>query len=272
MKRCGVAWAVCLLVFALQSRSSAQEVDASRSASARALFEEGVQFADHGNWAEAADCFERALALRDSPVIRFNFANALAEVGKMVEASELLRQVELDESADAEIRAEASRRMKGVVARTPKLTIQVNGSLEGKSLQLDEQEVAPAQVGVGIPINPGEHSVRCVQGSEEIDAQSVNLAPGSAQTVTLQAVRLATPAQAAATVVPVAQQPAPGPIDEGEGGRKRSRRIWWGIGGGVVAVAVVVAVSVLVAGHSGGSSSTYQGNFDPPSIPVQVAP
>lgn len=272
MKRWSFAWALCLVVFALQSRSLAQDVDAGRSASARALFEEGVAFADRGNWSDAADRFERALALRDSQVIRFNLANALSELGKLVEASELLRKVELDDTTDAEVREEASRRMKALTTRIPRLTIEVKGPVEGMRLLLDEHEIAAAQVGVGIPVNPGEHNVRGVRGDAEIDAQSVVLAPGSAQTVTLHAVRIATPAQAAATVVPVTEEPAARPIDKGEGDPKRARRLWWGIGGGVVAAAVIVAVSVLVAGHSGGSSSPYHGNFDPPSIPVQVAP
>ncbi|HMI90773.1 MAG TPA: hypothetical protein VK509_05385, partial [Polyangiales bacterium] len=88
-----MAWRImlvsCLLTAAALTAAPAraQSEDASRAASARALFEEGVTFADQGHWDEASDRFRRALALRDSAVIAYNLASALQETGHLVEAS-----------------------------------------------------------------------------------------------------------------------------------------------------------------------------------------
>lgn len=246
--------------------------DAAKSAAARALFEEGVQLTDAGKWPEAADRFRRALVLRGSPVIRYNLATALIESGRLVEGSELLREVERDESLDAKLRSDARTRLAVVSPRIGRLTIELDGPSEGSTVMLDDMELASVQIGVGVPVDPGLHHARVIRAGEDVDSADVELANGASQVLVLRtepkAPVVATPAEAAATVL--SRNPAELPADHG--GHRRSKALWWGIGAGAVAVVAIVVVSVLVAGNSQSAAKTYKGDFDPPSIPVQVGP
>jgi len=248
--------------------ASAQDGDAARSASARALFEEGVKSADAGKWSEAADRFERALSLRDSQVIRYNLAVALSELGRLLEASEFLRQVSRDTAVDAQVRADAQARLDSISARISKLTVSLQPPDSSVLAELDAKRLDAAMVGVAIPIDPGVHRVRSVRDGQVIDEQEVTLPEGGSESVTLATGRVATPAEAAATVATPTPPLEPASQDERNDGR-RSKLLWWGVGAGAVAVAAIVVVGVLIAGSSNDASpKTYEGDFDPPSVPV----
>ena len=72
---------------------AARAQTAQETALARALFEEGVVAADAQRWDEAAERFERAYGLKATPGIAYNWASALVELGRLVEAGERLRSV-----------------------------------------------------------------------------------------------------------------------------------------------------------------------------------
>lgn len=259
---------VLLQCFAVSQDAFAQE-DAARAASARALFEEGVVLADSAQWSDAADRFQRALSLRDSPVIRFNLASALVEVNRLVEASELLHQIERDATADEQLRRDAIKRIAGITPRIAKLTIELDGNFSGISVRLDDRELAAAMIGMAMPIDPGVHQLRALRAEHEVDSETVELAEGAAQRVVLSAVRIPSPEQAAATM-DVASASAP--RNDQDDKRHRPRLMWWGIGGGVVAVAAAAIVTLIATKDSGASSpEPYQGNFEPSSVPVQVS-
>lgn len=262
-------WVVCWFCLSGAPAALAQS-DAARSASARALFEEGVKSADAGQWVDAADRFQRALSLRDSQVIRYNLAAALAELGRVVEASELLRQVERDPATDGQLRADAQTKLEVVSGRIAKLTVELDAPATDVSVMLDETRLDAAMIGVGIPVDPGDHSLRALRGNEALDEQRVTLADGAEQKVLLLTSKVATPAEAARTVVAAQPTPAPQPKEDKDG--RRSKLLWWGVGGGAVAVAAIVVVSVLVASSGESSAKTYQGDFDPPTVPVEVGP
>jgi predicted transcriptional regulator len=130
-----------------------------RQAAARALFEEGLRHADAGRWGEAADRFERAYALRPTPEIAYNWATALGRLGRLVRASELLRQVERDPQAPAGVRRAAGARLAKLRPRIGRLTVRVEGAAAGAPVLLDGRPLDAALVGVAFPIDPGLHSL-----------------------------------------------------------------------------------------------------------------
>ena len=272
MMRLWVSLLLCMMLGGLGSVRAQDTVDPARAASARALFEEGVSLSDQGKWPEATDRFRRALALRDSQVIRYNLAAALIELGQVVEASELLRLVERDETADAKLRGEARTRMNEALGRLAKLTVHVEGSLDGVSVALDDRPLEAVQLDVAIPSDPGSHRVTAKRAGEELAAADVELANGEAETVVLKlsVAQVATPLEAAQTV---ALTPAEPSKDQGEQPR-RKKLMGWAIGGGAAVVAVAVVTTLLVTRSAGSDKgeSAYQGNFDPPSLSVQVGP
>ena len=268
--RLWVSVVLCMMLGMGGAAHAQTAVDPARAASARALFEEGVALSDKGSWPEATDRFRRALALRDSQVIRFNLAAALMEQGQVVEASELLRQVERDETAEQKLRDEAHTRLADALARVAKLTVHVEGPVDGATIALDQRPLDAAQLDVAIPADPGAHRVTATRDGTELAARDVTLAPGESETLnlTLGAPQVATPAEAAQTVAFVEPQPA---RDQGEP-PKRRKLMWWGIGGGAAVVVVAVVATVLATrkSDSGSGGDTYQGDFNPPSVAVQV--
>ncbi|MDB4974859.1 MAG: hypothetical protein JWN48_3200 [Myxococcaceae bacterium] len=272
---------VCCLVCLLADASSAhaEVADPARSASARTLFEEGLRKADALAWSEAADLFERALALRDSAVIRFNLSSALIELGRLVEASEQLRTLEIDQRATPELRESATRGRETLLPRLAKLTIRIDGHDPSLLVLLDDRKVAPEQLGVAIPVDPTAHHIVLRSGERLLDDDHVALGEGQAADVRLVGI-VALPV-AAAPSTPRVFMPAQREHDDSstlgstrqdeldEAGRKRRRRLLWGLGGTAVAVAAGVVTGVLLASgksHGGGPADP----FSPGSVGVRV--
>lgn len=269
MPRFVVLCSLLLLLLSMSSGARAEE-DALHSASARALFEEGVKLADAGQWNDAAERFQRALSLRDSQVIRYNLAAALVELGRVVEASEMLRQVQRGAGDDPELRTQAEQQLALANSRLARLTIRVEGELGGREVSLDGRTLSSALVGVAIPVDPGSHAVKLLAGDTELDAQSVQLPDGASTAITLSGELVPTPQQAARSMV--AEQPAPVMHDEPAPEQRSKRRLWWGIGGAAVVVISAAVVGAVLASNKSASPSAFQGNFEPGSIPVEVTP
>lgn len=273
-----LAPACCLAVLALilgTLRVAAQD-DPAHSASARTLFEEGVQLAEHGQWRDATDRFRRALSLRDSAVIRFNLASALTELDQVVEASELFRELLRTPGVDAAVQAQAQERLAQATPRIAKLEVQVANAVAGSHVELDGRPLPPALVGVAMPVDPAKHSARLVRDGRELAVEELELGPGESGTVTLAAT-VPSPEQTAERAVHrpstlVLTKVGPGPRQDSSDTSKRKKRMWWGLGSGAVAlIAGAVIAGVLLAQRSP-QADPYTGDFEPGSVSVKVNP
>jgi hypothetical protein len=260
-----------LLLSALVSVTTvhAQAADPARSASARTLFEEGLKKADAAAWTEAADLFQRALALRDSPVIRFNLSAAWVELGRLVEASELLRALQNDERTDTEVQKSASDKRQVLLPRLAQLTIVVEGHDPSQLVLLDEQKVSPDKLGVAFAVDPRVHHLVLRAGERVLDQKQVLLVEGEALEVKLTGaveapVVVAAPVlrrRSVAATSSEVDEPAP------TNARQRRRRLWWGVGTGVAAVAAGVVAGVLLAQQKSEGSPDA---FSPGTVSVRV--
>jgi Tetratricopeptide repeat len=269
-----VAIAVALALVAAEP-ARADGSDASRSAAARSAFEEGVRSADAHAYKEARAHFERALELRDSPVIRFNLATVLVELGQLVEASELFRALELDARASDDLRTRSEAQYEALRARFAKLVVTLQTPHTDVVVELDEHPLSAAALGVGMPVDPGSHAVRALRGGELRAEERVILGEGEERTLSLRVVEpepapvVAAPAARAlpsprAPTAPVVPERVP------EHGSKRRRR--WALGLTGAALAVGGAVAAYVAAASRSSAGGARGDFDPPSVGVTVTP
>ncbi|HEX7476511.1 MAG TPA: hypothetical protein VF331_01765 [Polyangiales bacterium] len=253
--------------------------DASRDASARALFEDGVQLAEQAQWQSAEDRFRRALALRNSPVIAYNLANALAERGKLIEASELLRKLEHDEKLEPGLRQSVSTLQTDLTRRIGRLTVNVHGSEPADVVKLDDVGLLEAQLGVAIPVDPGAHRLSLERAGKTLDSQTVQLADGASTELTLQPLVAPSPAAVAAATEPAAvNRPAsgtPAPAQASTSSRPVTKTWWFWTSVGVVGAAAVVVVAVLASSSgssaSGQTQNAYHGDFNPASLQVEVA-
>lgn len=263
---------VCAQLTAAGNAAAQSDVDATRDASARTFFEEGVRMAEQGNWIDAEDRFRRALALRSSPVIAYNLASALVERGKLVEASETVRRVLADENVDPELKQSAEHLASDLQQRIAHITVDVNGSQPGDSVLLDGNALLEAQLHIEIPIDPGSHQLRIARADTTVSQQSVMLAPGERRQLTLEALALAPRPSALAGAPrssPVAPLAAAEPQPRRDSGSVLGR--WWFWTGAAVVVGAGVALAVVAAnGGSAASERPYQGNVPPGSIRVEV--
>jgi hypothetical protein len=261
---------------AAQSNEAAR--DPSRDASARALFEEGVGLAEKGEWAGAEDRFRRALSIRNSPVIAYNLASALAERGKLIEASEILRKILQDDKADASMQHSAQSLQTDLSRRIGRISVSVHGKRADDRILLDGVALLDAQLGVDIPIDPGPHRLSFDRGGKTVDARDLEIAAGASEQVSLTAPLVPTPREAAVATQPMAAAPTALPPAtamrtdrDAESSRPITGEWWFWTGVGVV---VVGAVVVAIAASAGGTKpeAAYQGNFTPASLRVKVAP
>lgn len=130
---------------------------------ARRLFAEAEKYAERGQYAEAASKLREAIAIKETPGLRFHLANAEEKQGHLVEAQveydragELIRQGEKAPDVAALLgSAKAALR-----ARIPTVTIRVPRGVEQPRLAIDGEPVASSLAGQPIPLNPGSHVMR----------------------------------------------------------------------------------------------------------------
>jgi hypothetical protein len=223
------------LAIFLTGRAAAQ--GSHETAQARALFEEGVSLADHGDWSGAADRFERAYALKATAGIAFNWASALAQTGKLVQASELFQGVLRDPAASPELKQESARKLAALTPRVPRLTLNVDRELaEAGTVRLDGKEWPRAVWDVASPVDPGLHVASCTHEDDELAHAEVTLAEGEQRSLLLST---HAPSDSSDPAQPTKDSPA-----------QRAHRplyknwvLWAAVGAAVVGGAVVIAVT-----------------------------
>lgn len=271
---------VCLIWTALSCWAgplSAQTPEVS--ATARTLFETGVQHADAHEWSAAEQQFRQALSLRESPVIRFNLAIALMEQQKLREAHALLIAVRDDPSTKRDLHTQLPELLETLARRTPSLTISLEAGPGSVDVTLDGRALTPAELDVAIELDPGLHTVRMLRAGRELERHQVSVAEGTSPVVLLQEPALAPPVQAVPLVAPVAAsgapaaalqlQPAASERARDDDPRARRRRRLWGLGAGAAILVAAVVTGALLATRSRDPRPP-QGDFDPPTLGVRV--
>jgi hypothetical protein len=248
----------------------ASEDDASRAASARTLFREGVELADSGRWPEAAQHFQSALALRDSPVIAYNLASALVQLGQLVNASRLLERVSGDPLAEPELRASATASLAHVEPRLGRLQLQVEGAQPGDRISIDDQVLPETQLGAAFPIDPGTHTISVQRGEQVLQSEPIVVFEGVTRELTLRLVPTTpAPRDAAKSMVAAdAASAASRSVGTPQQAEAQSDTPWWlWAGAGALAVGAITVVAIVVANGSS-SEDPAPGDFDPPVLRI----
>jgi hypothetical protein len=262
-----LAWVFVLNFVSLLAAHHACAQTAQETALARSLFEEGVTLADRADWPGAADRFGRAYALKPTSGIAFNYASVLIELGRFVEASELLRVVTRDAAANEELRRQSEEKLQQVQPRIAYLAVHVEGEPRSQArVDVDDAEWPRMAWGVASPVDPGPHKVRAVVDGVEHAQESIELSEGERRELTL---KLGT-----TSVVSLPQVEDPDPLDntpppldqEARDGRKplyKSWLLWTGVG---LAVAGGVVAAVLLTSDRTSEGKVVEGNVSPTSI------
>jgi hypothetical protein len=233
------------------------------TALARSLFEEGVALADQSDWSGAADRFGRAYAIKPTSGIAFNYASALVELGKLVEASELLRKVKSDPNASEELRRQGEAKLAQIQPRIAYLTVEVENDPGTSKVELGDSEWPRAALGVASPVDPGTYKVRCVVNGVEQASQEFTIAEGERRSLTLS-LSAPQPPKPQGTSPVLDPNPGLSRPDETPGARRplyKNWMLWAGVG---VVVAGGVVTAVLLSGRSKGKEDEpVMGNTGP---------
>ena len=270
--------ALCLLSFVFSPGPTRAEAPVVTS-TARRLFEQGLKQVDAQQWNEAEISFRQAIALRDSPVIRFNLAVTLIELQRLVEAAALLHSVDADPGAPTDVRAKLPDLLESVERRTAKLTLRLDGETDGAAVALDQRTLMPEELGRKLPVDPREHLVRLLHHDKEVEVRHVALSEGEERLLVLELPASALPpvvlpvaeavTPAAPAALALATAPSSSERDDSDEKTRRRRRIW-GIGGAAVVLAGGVVAAVVLATRSRHATQSYDGDFDPKVIDVRV--
>jgi hypothetical protein len=274
------------------ARAESQSED--ETGRARALFEQGVELADRGEWEHAAERFRQSLALRPSGGVRLNLASSLAQLGRHAEAARHLEDIVGDSGAPPRVIELARGLLADVEQHTGRVQVGVEGDTGGAQVALDGEVQDMGRAATGVRVDPGVHEVVLTLDGREVDRREVDVVAGATVEVRLQVptrvaqepqgtldgvtppedgVTPSPPDTVDAVAVPPGEDDGEGtsPPEGGEGatepaGEGRNRplsrdwRLWLGVGSAVAVIAVVVGLSV---GLSGEPEDPIEGNMEP---------
>jgi hypothetical protein len=180
---------------------------------ARRLFAEASALEEAGNWEAASTKLREALAIKETPGLRYHLAHCEEQLGALVAASlEYARASELIRAGAqapdvAQLLALADQRL---VLQIPKLLLDVPPDLQGVTVEIDGHAINPAVLKNPIPLDPGSHQVVAHAPNRGDFNERVDLTLGQTHTLVLVfPQRGAPPPPAAAPVVarPAAPEP-----------------------------------------------------------------
>ena len=165
------ALALVALNTLLGASAFGQTVDDGTRNAARSLASQGKEAFDHADWEHARDLFHRAYTLVPAPTIALYEGRALSKLHRFVEAEEAYMRAartSLDAESPEPFRKavhDAEDDLLALRAKMPKVTIVTSGPGAREvelSVTLDGRPLKSALLGVELPIDPGDHTLRAV--------------------------------------------------------------------------------------------------------------
>lgn len=246
----GVPWGA----YAVEASSSPS---GDRKAAARALFEEGLKLLEAEHWAAARDKFERARQLHASPRITYNLTTALVQLGRLVYASELLRELTTTAAVERGVQTAAESRLRDLRGRIGSLNVTVDGDRNGLVVELDGRPFDLALLDVPTPVDPGEHTLAARRDGETLVTRTVSVREG--ERASLHVAVPARPVRLPPATVPPITARDPLQLDAtGDEALERgpSRTLLW-VGLGLATIGGAVATWFLL---SSGDPARVEGN------------
>jgi hypothetical protein len=181
---------VVALVSLLATTGVAHGQSAQDKATARDLAIQANEAYEGGDYAKAADLFERAEKLYSAPTLLVGLARASSKLGKFVEAREAYNRVIREKlppgASDAFVRAvdDAKAELPSVEGKIGWVIINVSGA-DQPTVTIDELNVPVASLGVRRAVNPGDHVVRASAPGFKKAEQTFSATSGAEATVSL---------------------------------------------------------------------------------------
>lgn len=168
------AVAVAVTAVAVGARAASP----SEIAVARRLYDQARKLETKRDWEQAAAKLEQAIAIKDTPGLRYHLAYCEQHAGHWVRAlDDYDRARELIQGG---VRAPLVERLVGPARdalrkRVPTLTVKLPEDVTNATLELDGKRVPTALIGQPTPLNTGQHTVRVSAPGRQPFAVSLTL-------------------------------------------------------------------------------------------------
>lgn len=247
-RACVLFASACLLL--APSVARADEPTAADSETALTLYKDGKALRDKGELPAALEKLKAAHALVETPITALELGKTYVQMGKLVEAREVLLSVarlpvRKNESAKAgEARTEAEALAAQVKPRLASLTVRVKGVAPSATskVTVDGVVVPPDAVSAARILNPGAHVI-VLDVNGKTSQSDVTIAEGEAREVEI------VPAEGANAAVPVAPpvpaEGAPPPPPQRSGGLSPLVPIGFGVAGVGLVVGTITGAMTL---------------------------
>ncbi len=214
-----VVSAVVACAFALVAVPALAEPTPSELVLARRLFADASALEEAGHWEAASTKLREALAIKETPGLRYHLAHCEEQLGALVAASlEYARASELIRAGAqapdvAQLLALADQRL---VLQIPKLVLDVPADLQGVTVEIDGHAINAAVLKNPIPLDPGSHQVTAHAPNRGDFNERVELTLGQTHTLVLVFPQRGAPPPEPSAATPRAVRPAvPGPERRG---------------------------------------------------------
>ncbi len=155
-------------------------------AMARRLFVQASELEAESKFAEARQKLNEAIAIKETPGIRFHLGYCAEQLGEYVSAL-----VEYERALDLirggvkapDVQRLAAPARERVQARVAQLTLRLPADARDASVELDGRRMAPALLGQAAPLDPGKHAVLVKAADGRHARLDLELAAGEARSV-----------------------------------------------------------------------------------------
>ncbi len=265
--RCLETLLVCALV-GLAARTAHADPSSVEISSARHAFETAVALENDQHWSEASLKLREALAVKDTPGLRFHLAHCETELGQLVEAA-----LDYDRASDLiQQGAKAPDVQKLLVPtsaalrqRIPRVSVDVPSDLLAPVATLDGKVYPPSEISLGVGLNPGQHQLSVSASGRRSFERSFSLKEGQVLQLRAELPPAAAPAAPAGVLAPpVTAASGPDALQNAHGAHGSSTRTYLLIGETVVTLAgLAVGIGGVAATSSANDRvSTAQGRID----------
>jgi hypothetical protein len=198
---------------------------------------------EKGDYPTACAKFTASLALVNRASTLLNLAQCEQHEGKLVAATKHWKEgIALLPAGDERV-AVSKERAAALAPRLPHLTVKLSGPAPaGARVEVDGVNVPVAELGAGVPIDPGHHTVVLVVPGNPDHREAVDVVEGEAKSVTLS------PSESTSGPGP-GPGPTPEPAPSTGSGMRTGGVVLLGVGvaGGLVAT---ITGGILVSKHS----------------------
>ncbi|MEI9951554.1 MAG: hypothetical protein WDO74_21895 [Pseudomonadota bacterium] len=171
-----IACAALFVPHSARAEANAAEISAAKHAFESALAAEAEQ-----RWADAALKLREAVAVKDTPGLRFHLAHCETELGHLLEASlEYDRALELlRRGAKApDVQKLLAPARSALLQRLPRLSLEIPADVHTPLVSIDNQAYPSSELALGVPLNPGPHELRVQAAGRRAFERALSLKEG----------------------------------------------------------------------------------------------